>query len=58
MGGAQLITRVHAAALASEPFAVEQTAAGELDADPGALEPLDRLTVEGVRILSFDRQRS
>src|SRR5439155_8738159 len=55
--GAQLITRVHAATLAPEPFAVEQTRACELDADPGALEPLDRFTVEGVCVLSLAHQR-
>ena len=43
--------------LASEPFAVEQTGAGELDANPGALEPLDRLTVEGVGVLPLAHQR-
>ena len=55
--GAQLSSRVHAAALASEPFAVEQTSAGELDANPGALEPLDRLVVEGVGGLPLAHQR-
>ena len=56
--GAQLVTRVHAATLAPEPFAVEQTCTGEFHADPGAPEPLDRLTVEGVRVLSRAHQRS
>ena len=55
--GAQLLARVHAPVLAPQPLAVEQAGAGELDADPGALEPLDRLPVEGVRILSLAHQR-
>ena len=54
--GAQLVTCVHAAALAPEPFAVQQPGTGELDADPGALQPLDRLTVKGVRVLPLAHQ--
>ena len=57
MGGAQLFARVHATALAAEPFAVEQARAGELDADPRALEPLDRLAVEGVGVFALAQQR-
>jgi hypothetical protein len=53
----QLSSGVHAAAVASEPFAVEQTGAGEVDANPGALEPLDRLTVEGVGVLALAHKR-
>src|SRR4051794_946389 len=54
--GAQLITRIHPATLSPEPFAVEQMRAGELDADPGALEPLDRLAVQSVRDLALAHQ--
>src|SRR4051812_25369405 len=50
VGGAQLFARVHAAALAPEPFAVEQARASELGPDPGALEPLDRLLVEAFSL--------
>ena len=48
VGGAQLLARVQAAALAAQPFAVEQMGAGELHADAGAAEPLDRLAVEAL----------
>jgi hypothetical protein len=44
--------RVYAATLAPQPLAVEQTRPGELDAYPGALQPLDRLAVEHVRVIS------
>src|SRR5262249_41555705 len=54
--GAQLMTCVHAATLASEPLAVEQTGPGELDANPGALQPLDRFAVERVRVLPSAHQ--
>ena len=57
VGGAQLLARVHAPVLAPEPFAVEQTGAGELDADPGALEPLDRLAVERLGGVALAHQR-
>ena len=53
----QLFTGVHAAARASQPFAVEQPSARKLDPDPGALEPLDRLTVKGVCALPLVQQR-
>src|SRR4051812_36991161 len=53
----QLPSGVHAAAVAAEPFAVEQTSAGELDPNSGALEPLDRLTVESIGVLPLDHQR-
>ena len=57
VGGAQLLARVDAPVLAPQPFAVEQVGAGELDADPGALEPLDRLAVERVGLLALAHQR-
>ena len=47
--GAQLLARVEAAALAAQPFAVEQVRASELQRDAGAAEPLDRLAVERAR---------
>ena len=49
VGGAQLLARVDAAALAAQPLAVEQMAAGELDADAGTAEARDRLAVEARR---------
>src|SRR5207237_3706911 len=55
---AKLTTRVHTASLAPEPFAVEQMRTGELDADPRALESLDRLPVARVSVLSLADQCS
>ena len=55
---AQLRARVQAAALAAQPFAVEQVGAGELSAYAGALEPLDRLTVERLGGLAVGQQCS
>ena len=45
VGGAQLLARVNAAALAAQPLAVEQMGAGELHADAGPAEVRDRLAV-------------
>ncbi len=49
VGGPQLRPGVGASTFPPQPFAVEQLRAGELDADPGATEPLDRLTVQRLR---------
>src|SRR5216683_6600142 len=43
--GAQLLAGVDAATLATQPLAVEQIGAGELDPEAGAAEPVDRLAV-------------
>ena len=56
VGRAQLLARVDAAALAAQPFAVEQMAAGELDAQAGPAEPRDRLTVEIVGDIAVAEQ--
>src|SRR5437763_3303429 len=45
MGGSELVTRVDAPVLATQPFAVEEPGAGEVDHATAALEPLDRLAV-------------
>ena len=47
--GAQLLARVDAPVLAAQPLAVHQVGAGEMDGDPAALEPLDRLAVQRAR---------
>jgi hypothetical protein len=47
-GGAQLLARVGAAALAAQPLAVEQVSARELATDAGTAQPADRLAVETV----------
>jgi DNA-3-methyladenine glycosylase II len=54
VGSAKLRAGVHAPALATQPFAVQQVCPGELGPQPRASEPLDRLTVEmlGVRALA------
>ena len=44
-GGAQLLAGVDAPALAPQPLAVQQVRAGELDAEAGAAEALERLAV-------------
>ena len=49
VGGPQLRPGVDPSTFPPQPFAVEQLRAGELDAHPGAAEPLDRLTVQRLR---------
>ena len=49
VGSAQVLARVHAAVLTTQPLAVHELRSGELSADPGAGEPLDRLAVERLR---------
>ena len=56
VGRAQLLARVDAAALASQPLAVEQMAAGELHADAGTAEAIDRLVVQAFRRLALAQQ--
>ena len=56
--GAQLLARVHAPALAAQPFAVEQVGARELGADARAAEPLDRLAVEALGVVAVAQQRA
>ena len=48
MGGAQLLPRLGAAPLAAQPLPVQQVRPGQLGADPGPAQPLDRLPVEAV----------
>src|SRR5207237_7208387 len=50
--------RVEAAAFAAQPFAVEKMGTGELDADAGAAEPVDRLPIEALGGLAVAQQRS
>jgi hypothetical protein len=42
----ELLTRVHTAPIAPQPFAVDQVRAGQFGADAGPAEPLDRLAVQ------------
>ena len=58
VGGSKLLARVDAPVLATQPLAVEQLGAGEVDHATGAREPLDRLAVEGLRSSSVAQQRA
>jgi hypothetical protein len=53
VGGAELLARVAPAALAAQPFAVEEIGARELDPYAGPLEPLDRLAIERLGRFAF-----
>jgi hypothetical protein len=57
VGGSQLIARVAPAALAAQPFAVQEMTTGELDADAGAGEALDRLAIERLGGFPVAQQR-
>src|SRR4051812_3556086 len=58
VGGAELLARVNAPVLATQPFAVQELGAGVMDHATAALEPLDRLAVERFRIASVAQQRA
>ena len=55
---AELLARVDPAALAAQPFAVEQVSARELRPQPRAAQPLDRLAIEGRGSLALAQQRA
>jgi hypothetical protein len=46
------------AALAAQPFAVQQLGAGDFHPQPGTAETVDRLLVPGLGFLSLAEQRS
>src|SRR5438094_7688353 len=48
VGGAQLLTRIDAPALAAQPLAIEQMRAGEFGTEPGTAQPIDRFAIEVV----------
>ena len=54
----QLLTRVTAAALAAQPLAVEQVAAGQFRAEPGTAKPVDRFPVQAIGLLALGHQRA
>ena len=58
VGGSELLARVDAAVLATQPFAVQEPGAGEVDHATAAPEPLDRLAVEGLRVSRVAEQRA
>ena len=53
MCAAQVLASVNAAILAAQPLAVVQAGAGELNADAGAGQALDRLPVEAFGGVAF-----
>jgi len=53
VGGTQLLPGVSAAALAAQPFAVQQVGAGQLGTGTGPAEAGYRLTVEALGLLAF-----
>src|SRR5437879_13863847 len=55
---AQLLASVDPAALAAQPFAVEEVSAGELHPDASPGEPLDRLAIEPLGGLAIAKERS
>jgi hypothetical protein len=57
VGGAQLLARVTAAALAAQPLSVEEVRAGKLRADPGTAQPVDRLEIQplGAELVAEQR---
>src|ERR1700754_4553854 len=58
VGSAQLLARIHAAMVMTQPFAVDQMGAGEFSADPSAAETLDRLAVVPLGGVVLGHQRS
>src|SRR4051812_40978252 len=55
---AQVLAGLQPTALAAQPFAVLEVGAGELDSDPRAAEPLDRLAVQRVSDVALAHERS
>ena len=58
VSGAQLLARLHPAALPAQPFAVDEVGAGELDAHARAAKAADRFAVEGVGGVILADQRA
>ena len=50
VGGSELLTRVDAAVLATQPFALHEPGTGVVDSAAAAPEPLHRLAVERLRV--------
>jgi hypothetical protein len=58
VGLAQLLARVEPAALAPQPFAVEEIGAGQFDADAGTAEAFDGLAIEPFCDRAVGEERS
>src|SRR5262249_19154781 len=52
VGGSELLTCVDAPVFATQPFAVQEPGAGKVHDTTATREPLDRLAVERLRIIS------
>ena len=57
MGGAQLLARIGAAALPTQPFPVEQMGAREFRADAAPAQVHDRVLVQALGRIAFRHQR-
>ena len=55
--GPQVMARVDAPVLATQPLAVQQVGAGQIWAELGAAEPVDRLLIQTLGGLAFAQQR-
>ena len=58
VGCSELLARVDAPVLATQPFAVQEPGAGEVDNATGACQPLDRLAVVRLCVASLAEQRA
>jgi hypothetical protein len=54
----ELLASIHAAVLTTQPFAVHEACAREMDGDTTALESLDRFAVLGLCSLVVAQQRA
>jgi TRAP-type C4-dicarboxylate transport system permease large subunit len=57
-GGAELIASIGPAVLAAQPFPVQQICAGELNAESGVTEAVDRLPVAALGRGTLAEQRT
>ena len=58
VGDTKLLARVEPAVLATQPLAVHEVGAGEMNNDAAARQPLDRLAVEGFGGRAVAQQRA
>ena len=58
VGGSKVLAGVDAPVLATQPLAVHEVCAGEMDGDTSALESFDRLAVQGLGSLAVAEQRA
>jgi hypothetical protein len=57
VSGSQLLARLGPAALPSQPLPVQQVGAGQVGAQPGPGQALDRLAVQALGGLALAQQR-